>query len=245
MARDFTAASSHQLSVATPALTSNFPITIAAWIYANSTADFQDVAGVYGDPGVGEGAKGSRLTVDAGPIRFTQNFGPFSYADSTADITANTWHHACGVAYDQYSRAAFLDGGNKGEGFGSADDGAEHATRIGGRFDDASFFDGRICEVAMWNAALTDAEVAALATGLSPLKVRPDALASYWPLWGRYSPEIDVVASLDLTVTGAVVAPHAPVIYPALPIVGVPGGAAPPGNAMPQAVASYRRRRAG
>ena len=44
------------------------------------------------------------------------------------------------------------------------------------------FFDGLIAEVGIWNAALTAAEVASLAKGMTCDKVRPNALVAYFPL---------------------------------------------------------------
>ena len=51
---------------------------------------------------------------------------------------------------------------------------------------------GDLAEAAVWNVALTDAEVAALARGIHPFLIRPDALVAYWPILGRYSPEINL-----------------------------------------------------
>lgn len=38
----------------------------------------------------------------------------------------------------------------------------------------------------MWSIALPAADIAALAAGLSPLKVHPEALIAYWPLMGSF-----------------------------------------------------------
>ena len=50
--------------------------------------------------------------------------------------------------------------------------------------------------------ALTDEEIASLAAGVSPLRMRRDNLVAYWPVNGQ-SPEPDVVGGLDLTITGS------------------------------------------
>lgn len=42
--------------------------------------------------------------------------------------------------------------------------------------------EGDISEVGYWNVALTDADVAVLAKGVSPLLVRPEGLVAYWSL---------------------------------------------------------------
>jgi hypothetical protein len=46
----------------------------------------------------------------------------------------------------------------------------------------ASYEDGRIAEVGIWNAALTAAEIASLAKGMTCDKVRPESLVFYAPL---------------------------------------------------------------
>ncbi len=45
-----------------------------------------------------------------------------------------------------------------------------------------SYMSDSSVEEANWNVALTDAEVAALASGVSPLLVRPENLVRYRPL---------------------------------------------------------------
>ena len=71
---------------------------------------------------------------------------------------------------------------------------------------------GRIAEVALWDVALSAAEVAALASGVTPLHMRPGNLVAYWPVWGLHSPEIDLTSNgNNMTVTGPVKAGHAPV----------------------------------
>ena len=56
--------------------------------------------------------------------------------------------------------------------------------------------DGKIAEFAMWNVALTAAEIASLAKGFSPRKVRPQSLKFYAPLRRDLS---DLSANLSLT----------------------------------------------
>ena len=70
-----------------------------------------------------------------------------------------------------------------------------------------------MAEVAIWNVALSDAEVAVLSGGLPHILMRPDALVRYWPLWGRHDPEIQLVGGTDsLTLNGSpAAANHAPV----------------------------------
>ena len=67
--------------------------------------------------------------------------------------------------------------------------------RLGMRWDTASstrWLNGRLAHQAIWNVALTDAEILAMARGASPLQIRTTALLAYWPLWATAFPEADV-----------------------------------------------------
>ena len=54
--------------------------------------------------------------------------------------------------------------------------GARYNTVIG------SYFHGDMAEVGIWNAALTAAEIASLAKGMTCDKIRPQSLVFYAPL---------------------------------------------------------------
>jgi hypothetical protein len=67
------------------------------------------------------------------------------------------------------------------------------------------FTNGRIAEAAIWNEALNDDEIAALANGFRPSLIRPNKLVFYVPLVREV---LDVRSALSLTTSGAVVADH-------------------------------------
>ena len=72
-------------------------------------------------------------------------------------------------------------------------------------------WDGLIAEAAVYNAALTAAEVASLAKGMTPDKIRPQNLVYYAPLVRDL---IDQKGGVTITNNnGATVANH-PRIYP-------------------------------
>lgn len=131
---------------------------------------------------------------------------------SAAAPTASTWFHAAAVFASATDRRAFLNGGNKGTNSGNRTPtgideivlGVQGGTTQNTPFGTASGT-GYIAEVGIWNVALTDAEVAVLALGVSPLLVSPGALVAYWPLIGRYSPEINLKSNTAvLSMTGTV-----------------------------------------
>ena len=73
----------------------------------------------------------------------------------------------------------------------------------------ANYWDGDVAEFAIYNAALSDAEVAQLATGLAATSVRGGNLVAYYPLLGTSSPEPDVMGGTGLTlVNGPMAAAH-------------------------------------
>lgn len=128
----------------------------------------------------------------------------------------NQWYHACGVYASATDRAIFLDGANKGtdttsRAFPTSADSME----IGDNTLNSGFspMDGRICELACWNATLTDEEVAVLGRGFSPLFIQPQNLVFYAPM--VRDEDVDIVGGLTLTpinVPGTDI--HVPIIYP-------------------------------
>jgi hypothetical protein len=60
-----------------------------------------------------------------------------------------------------------------------------------------------LADGAIWNAALTQLEVSALAAGIRPPHIRPKALVAWWPLNGLASPEPDLSGNANNgTLTG-------------------------------------------
>lgn len=84
-----------------------------------------------------------------------------------------------------------------------------------GRYSDAfaNMMNGKLAEVAIWNVALTDNEMAALSIGVSPLMIRRNALKGFWPLYGTGSGEADLSGNVNTAGIGGSVpaADHAPV----------------------------------
>jgi hypothetical protein len=75
------------------------------------------------------------------------------------------------------------------------------------------FFNGNIADAAVWNTALSDGEVAALAKGARPYSVRPGSLVGYWPLDGLQSPEPDLSGKANNgTLTGTALVSGPPVM---------------------------------
>jgi hypothetical protein len=105
-------------------------------------------------------------------------------ATTTTAVTLGNMHHVAGVFASASSRTAYLDGVASSTNTNSV--GAItllNRFTIGARnqatFD--SFGRGIIAEVAVWNVALTASEIASLAKGFRPSRIRPNSLALYAP----------------------------------------------------------------
>lgn len=217
MARLFDDASSQRLEI-NLAVIAAVPLTLACWFRSNDLTVTQDLIAI-ADKDVD--THYFRLIADGAAVgdpvsAVARGGGTSAIAVTSAGYTANTWQHACAVFTSATSRAAFLDGANKGTEATNATPAGMDRTSIGrlGRLTATAYMSGEIAEAAVYSVALADAEVLMLSLGVSPLMVRPDALVAYWPLLGRYSPETDPVGAFDLTVTGATYADHPRIIYP-------------------------------
>lgn len=189
------------------------PLTLACWFWAASGT-----------------MSGSKRLVNLKASASSHHFGIYidnrvyarTFGGSDADATSSNgsapseqaWHHACGVFAASNDRRAYLNGGNKGTNATSQTPSGLNQTHVGTFDGSSSAWNGRLAEAAVWSAALTDEEVLSLARGVSPLLIRPDSLASYWPLVGRDGPEIDVKGGRNLTLTGTSAADHPRVYRP-------------------------------
>jgi hypothetical protein len=215
MARTFVAASSQYLK-ATVVPVSAVPLSLVAWIKPVSQADgavqrsiaFISFAAASGD--FFALCLGSNGSVDAE----VYNGATVGKASTTTLVTAGAWQHVAAVFTSASSRAAYLAGGNKVTNATTSTPTNLNTTGIGVYVDSGNnnLINADIAEVAFYNVALTDADVLASSTGLSPLLIRPEALVAYWPLLGNTSPEIDLRGRFELTVTGATASAH-PRIY--------------------------------
>lgn len=192
------------------------PCTIAAWFNTDTVSGAHTIVAAGGNKS-GWAQEFSILLVNNAFWAMTSNGSGDSKAISTQAISTGTLYHGCGVFTAANSRAAYINGANKGTDTGSRtpDPAYMNLTRIGQRCGGADQkFDGMIAEVCIWTAAISEAEVAMLALGYSPLVVRPQNLF-YWNLMGRYSAEIDLLHKNDMAYYGSPTQQdHIRVIYP-------------------------------
>ena len=220
MARSFVAASSQSLLAATTPITAT-PLTVACWYTLTSTAtgsartlisissqaddnNFFRLAANDGVNGrIDAETKGSAST--------------FQSTYTLPGFAVNTWFHAAAVFASPTSRIAYGDGVAGTENTTSQTPAGLSTISVGvlKRTGHVHYHDGLLKLPAIWDVALTADEMAQLATGVWPGKIRPESLVGFWPLWGDDSPEPDFAAGArQLTVTGATKSDSGPPVQP-------------------------------
>ena len=169
------------------------PLTICAWFYPTRNTARTVIVSLCDTTG---GAPGSQMfyaliedgTAVGDPICATKQNGVSVVAEavSTSGFSTNSWNHGCAVFTSTTSRTIFLNGGSSATNSTNVTTNINTVdkTAIGclGRSPNTAFFQGRVAEVGIWNAALTAAEVASLAKGMTCDKVRPQSLVFYAPI---------------------------------------------------------------
>lgn len=220
MARNFTRASSHYLEHAA-AVVGSAPLTMACW-------------GRYPTLAAGVGSTLMAISRDAGNVRdaFVLDIleggtdtvralagagGVNANGTINFAVAADTWFHAGAVFASTTSRTAYLNGTAGSANTTSIAPSSLNRTAFGRipNFQSAAinYWNGDLAEAGVWSVALSAADMAMLAAGVSPLLVRPDALVAYTPLLGQYSPETSPRGGYDFTVTGASASSSHPRVY--------------------------------
>lgn len=172
--------------------------------------------------GVGRTSGGTQylaLGITGAGVTFLEVQGASTTDDALAGtLSAGAWSHICGVSASATSRTAYKDGvAGTANTTNTGAIAALSATTVGGlnvNGSRVSFADGDIAEAAVWDVALTAAEIASLAAGFSPVVIRPASLVFYAPLSLGASPEQDLRATRGLTFGAAGAAPTKATTHP-------------------------------
>jgi hypothetical protein len=156
-------------------------------------------------------------TDGASHVRAQEFDGASADSVSAATIGNGSWSHVAGT-FNATTNFVYLNGVQATGAAARTAPVSVSDTYLGAEGAVGNYWSGDLAECAIWNVALTAADVAALALGVSPLFVRPDALIAYWPVSGQYAPEPSVMlAAAALTVTGATPAAHPRMFTPSGP----------------------------
>lgn len=256
MARDFTKDGSNYMTLGGdaigPLVNGASAISMAAWGYPDSFAAGTNENRLFTFEIAG-GNTGGTMAVGNSTGTFKLRLGgrsvstdSFQNRNANTEVTTGSWHHFGGVLdfandlitpyYEgvaENSGAVTFGNSTYTHGSTSSTDGIGKGVGDTILITDVQW-DGRIAEVAVWAGDIGASGYAMLNKGFSPLLVRPDLLVAYWPLMGRYSPEIDLISGENATINGTIAqADHQRIIYPTRPqAINVPAVVAATGQPM-------------
>jgi hypothetical protein len=210
MARTFNGTSQ---SIECAAPVTAVPLTIACWFYPTSSA-----AAVICSIGQSGATDRFQLSFPAGGLALnatTVQSGVAQTAVLSSSIPLNTWHHGAAVFSAINSRQAFLNGTSSTVNTGSSTPSGINRLNVSGAYAPSlvAFFAGGLAEVAVWNAALTAEEIAALAKGFNPRLIRLQNCV-YLNRLIRESQDIERAATLTDVGGATAVSTHPRIIYP-------------------------------
>lgn len=191
-------------------------MTIACWGYATSLTTLTTMVG-YGVSSSGDNRGGLVFggTIAGDPITYYSDPSANYFRSTTTGYSINTWHH-CVALREAGDNSAFIDGGSQGTP--ATTTGLTGVDRIGigcMPYNGTNNFimTGRVAWPAMWDVALTDGEIAALAAGASPLTIRPKNLIWFVPLIGTSGNVVDIIGGTTLTEQSTPGAAEAPPVF--------------------------------
>jgi hypothetical protein len=212
MARSFNG-TSDKVDCGAPPINSRIDFTFSIWALGNTWNGATKLFMANGQIGAGSfqwiGWNGSKFT--------TTMDGSGVFSTATAGASTGVWYHLAatldqasqdellyvnGVAQGTPQTTLFVLNGN----LGSNDN-----FKLGCGVNSNVFLDGSLADAAVWNAKLTAGEIASLANGARPHKIRPASLIRFWDV-GLNSPEPDLSGNVkNGTVTGTSIVAGPPI----------------------------------
>lgn len=160
------------------------PITLACWFNAGNTAVDMGLVNI----SYSAGTRFNQIQLGASGDLMARVTG-VNTVRSTNTFSLNTWNHAAGVFTSSTSTTVYLNGtGEQTITYTSTLQSILNRFSFGVRINTgtnpvaSTYFNGKLAEIAMWQAALTKPEIQELAAGIKPIFVRPESLYIYVPL---------------------------------------------------------------
>lgn len=189
-ARDFNGSSQYANVAAAPV--SAEPATVAIWMRpaaTNASIFALSVnASATSKMGVGVTATGGAPFAQCAD---TSGGTVGTAAGPGGQLVVDQWAHVVGTFPSSTERIVWLNGNPVATNTTSVTVSGLDRVLIGARVTSSAvgaYFNGDLAEAAVWNVVLTSSEIASLAAGAKPYRVRPSALVMYVPLIGA-SPE--------------------------------------------------------
>jgi len=216
MARLFDNASNEYLQISSAPFTAA-PYSVSLWVFPDALVAFQVMLGLVDESVADQKFQFFLVGTDFARVQ-TKSGVTSGTAETGNKAVVDTWSHYFVSEPASDSRTIILDGdtGNKGTDTTDVAPTGVDGLSIGMLRDTTPDgpFSGRIAEVAIWDAGLTDAEGVLLSKAYSPLLVRPANLIFYAPL--IRDEDRDIVGGLSLTAFNTPsVDVHTRMLYPA------------------------------
>jgi hypothetical protein len=162
-------------------------MTLAIWASHDSTANIGCPMWV-GRHDVSDEADTILFRGDTGgdPVQYRFSDGAAAAgANHASAYSANTLYHMCAVKASDTSHSIFRDGTGKVTSATSVAGANKSRIALGAYWSSglaSNMLSGQVAMAAFWQTGLTDSEVASLAKGFSPRRIRPQHLVFYAPL---------------------------------------------------------------
>ena len=181
MAYEFTAASSQSLNTTSTPVTGT-PLTLSAWIKCDTLPN--TLSHIVGIGNLSSNTQYILLQLSSNIPQAVNRSAANILATSLGSITAGQWSHVCGIFPSNSNVSVYMDGVFQASSSASNTSFTPNTLRVARRPNSSGtpFFTGQISECGVWNAALTAAEIASIAKGMTCDKVRPQSLVFYAPL---------------------------------------------------------------
>jgi hypothetical protein len=212
MAYNFNGSNQYLNTTSSPVGNSLAPITMAAWVRGNPANNSYWLAmgrSTSTGPIVG-------MTVTTGGVarvflRSDAGGGGELIGTSAIFGASTPWSHTAFIN-SSASRTLYINGVQEATNTGVTESVTLDRLGIGAliRNTVTSYFGGDIAEVGIWNVALTAAEIASLAKGMTCDKVRPQSLVFYAPLVRNL---VDVKGGLTITNNNTATVANHPRVY--------------------------------
>lgn len=167
----------------------DYPFTISAWVKPADLTTANPVASAELLDGTEINWLMCHGLLEGDPVVVrTLQGGSYKTATTADDYVTGSWQHVCAVFTSAVSRTVYLDGGSKNtntDNKPAPPDSADWAFVVGAYSlagGANAFFNGRIAQVTIWDIALSDADVALLASGSLPTTIQADNVQGSWPL---------------------------------------------------------------
>lgn len=176
-----------QYSLTSSSPCSGAPMTLAAWTRRTSEVITPRVASYVGETPTAT-RSGNVINHRQDTVVRCASFSTnntVAQAGMSIPSPINTWVHIVGTFSAANSRSVYQDGVFGSSNTNAVTYSAANTVCLGASTSTtgwANFFFGDLAEIGVWDAVLTDAEIASLAKGFSCRRVRPQNLRFYAPL---------------------------------------------------------------